>query len=134
MQRILNNAKVQKAGLALLVWAGVAACAHAATVPATQLDTVKRVCRDTMGLTAPNTDYVACVDSLTGSLAEAATNRAEASANLAGQSACSQKGLTPDTPDYAMCVLNYRDKVLGNATHVAAYHSTQNPIDIAGGN
>ncbi|WP_148293948.1 hypothetical protein [Azospirillum sp. B4] len=134
MKNLLKSPKVQQAGLALLVWGGVAVGAHAATVPATQLDTVKRVCRDTMGLAAPNTDYVACVDSLTGSLAEAATNRSEAAANLAGQSACGQKGLQPDTPDYAMCVLNYRDKVLGKATHVAAYHSTQNPIDITGGN
>ncbi|MDZ5645971.1 hypothetical protein [Nitrospirillum sp. BR 11828] len=132
MQRILKNKRVQQAGLALLVWAGVAACAQAGTIPAAQADTVKRVCRDTMGLTAPNTDYVACVDSLTGSLAEAAANRSEAAASVAGQSACSQQGLTPDTPAFAMCVLNYRDKVLGaRPTHVAA---NQNPIDITGGN
>ncbi|MBB6255095.1 hypothetical protein [Nitrospirillum iridis] len=106
--------------------------AHAASVPAAQIDTVKRVCRDTMGLAAPNTDYVACVDSLTGSLAEAATNRAQAAADVAGQSACGQQGLKPDTPDYAMCVLNYRDKTLGTRpAHVA---SAQNPIDITGGN
>ncbi|MDE1150050.1 MAG: hypothetical protein PW843_26145 [Azospirillaceae bacterium] len=133
MKSVLGKWQISGGALALVLLAA-AGVTHAATIPATQVDTVKRVCRDTMGLTAPNTDYAACVDSLTASLTEAADNRSEASADLAGQSACSQKGLKADTADYATCVLDYRNKVLGasHPAHVASVDA--GPIAITGGN
>jgi hypothetical protein len=92
---------------------GVAACAGAQDLAPAQQQLVARVCEKTMKLLPNTSEFETCTDSLGQSLAEATANDREAAAIADGRRECGDKGLMPDTTDYALCILDHRDRALG---------------------
>jgi len=86
------------AAIALLVSANTFANA-AETSPRTTLE--QHACAVILGLDPSRRQYDTCIRSLDRSLAE----RDQARLVQTGRSACAQKGLQPETPAFAVCVL-----------------------------
>ncbi|MDE1147631.1 MAG: hypothetical protein PW843_13595 [Azospirillaceae bacterium] len=75
-------------------------------MPVTNTDTmtVQHTCEQTLGLTVNDTDYAACVSTLSRSLAMAMP--AERRNMPTDRTACAQVGLLPGTNGYERCVAN----------------------------
>jgi hypothetical protein len=63
---------------------------------------VGQICRNTMGLTPSNTDYDMCRLSLLQTMA----GLDQASLVQRDRQACMQRGLTPNTREFALCVVD----------------------------
>ena len=73
------------------------------TVTATSAATVQHACQATLGLTLNNTDYAACVATLTQAVA---ATQPQPHQQTPTDSACAEVGLTPGTNGFERCVAN----------------------------
>ncbi|MEA1676621.1 hypothetical protein [Nitrospirillum sp. BR 11163] len=73
------------------------------TVTAVNAATVQHACQTTLGLTVNNTDYTACVATLTQAVAATLPQAQHPSPT---GSACAEVGLAPGTNDFERCVAN----------------------------
>jgi hypothetical protein len=69
--------------------------------PASSATTATRICRSVVGAAPGTTQFGACYESMTRSAAVLASERRLG----ASRDACLRRGLSPDTPDGAQCVL-----------------------------
>ena len=94
------------AGGALVLLASASTLANAAENPA-RLAREQHACAVVLGLDpSGRRRYSVCVSSLDKSLSELDQARLATRLDESKQSACAQKGLTPGTPAFAVCVLN----------------------------
>ncbi|WP_044560527.1 hypothetical protein [Azospirillum sp. B4] len=89
---------------ALMGAATFAAPAFAAPVTATDTATIQHTCQTTLGLTVNDTDYAACVSTLSQSLAAAMPH--ERRGMPTDNVACAEVGLMPGSAGYARCIAN----------------------------
>lgn len=84
--------------------AGSALAADADTVTLA----ARSVCHATLGLNPGNSDFRACVDSLSQSRRQELADAAQSKAIQAASTACEHAG-SPTSPAYATCVLDHSD-------------------------
>ena len=104
----------------ILALASIAGCAVAGpynpgNLPADQLAQVGGLCQSVIGLQPGEAHYVGCVESLSDSLRGLGHSRAVARAH----GDCLDRGLKPDTPELAECVLRSAETTPSQAPHLA---------------
>jgi len=120
---ITGRSPIRQAGLAALFlsvalpFMGSAAPALAAEAAPSVLtaeagaitQTARNVCHATLGLNAGNSDFRACVDSLSQSRRQQLADSAQSKVIQIATAACDRAGLAANSPAYATCVLNHSD-------------------------
>jgi hypothetical protein len=99
-KRLLRTLPIIGCGVALAACAMNPADARSSTPERTA--EAEQVCRTQMGLTPSNTDYDMCQLSLLQTMA----SLDQASLVQRDRQACMQRGLTPNTREFAMCVVD----------------------------
>jgi hypothetical protein len=93
----------------VLAFAGAAGCAAAGSygdLSSDQASEVGQICRSVIGLEPGEAHFVGCTQSLSASLDALGQGRAMGRA----RGDCIDRGLKPDTPELAECVLRARDR------------------------
>jgi hypothetical protein len=93
------------AAAAVVLLASACTLANAAENPA-RLAREKHACAVVLGLDPSGRRYSVCVSSLDKSLSELDQARLATRLDESKRSSCAQKGLTPGTPTFAVCVVN----------------------------
>jgi hypothetical protein len=102
----------------VLAFAGAAGCAAAGPSggpSSDQASGVGQICRSTLGVEPGEAHYVGCVESLSASMNDLGRGRALARA----RGDCIDRGLRPDTPALAECVLHGSDAPVMSARTVS---------------
>lgn len=97
-------ALILSAALPFVGSAGSALAADADSIT----QTARNVCHATLGLNPGNSDFRACVDSLSQSRRQELADSAQSKAIQAASAACDRAG-APGSPAYATCVLDHTD-------------------------
>jgi hypothetical protein len=93
------------AAAAVVLLASASTLANVAENPA-RLAREKHACAVVLGLDPSGRRYSVCVSSLDKSLSELDQARLATRLDESKRSSCAQKGLTPGTPTFAVCVVN----------------------------
>lgn len=118
------------AAAAVVLLASASTLANAAENPA-RLPREQHACAVVLGLDPSGRRYSVCVSSLDKSLSELDQARLATRLDESKRSACAQKGLTPGTPPFAVCVvkqnnLQWMQAVMGEAS-LSGERSTTEP-------
>ncbi len=111
---------------AALALASIAGCATAGpynpdNLPTDQVSRIGEVCQSVMGARPGEAHYVGCVESLSDSMHSLGRGRALARA----REACLDKGMKPDTPELAQCVLSSAQAASVTAPTIRAVSETR---------
>ncbi|MBB6250540.1 hypothetical protein [Nitrospirillum iridis] len=99
------SAATKSIAAALMIAATFATpAAFAMPVTASDTMTIQHTCQQTLGLTINDTDYAACVSTLSQALATAMPH--ERRGVPSDNAACAEVGLMPGTTGYSRCVAN----------------------------
>ncbi|MEA1652224.1 hypothetical protein UAJ10_24830 [Nitrospirillum sp. BR 11164] len=89
---------------AALMGAAILAAPAAPAAPVTDAAAIRHICQQTLGLTVNDTDYAACVSTLSHALATARPEERRGAPGIV--SACAEAGLVPGSGGYDRCEAN----------------------------